>query len=216
MKDIIAKILIDSLGRETVDKFVENENGDLARVETISLEALAEEIVDTLKKRGDDYISQVARTAPTVAAGLEEAEEKKREKQRLIRIINVGIDCADLPDATAMAIIDAGFRDANQTRKKFAGEIKKILHPDEWGTPDERWRPESEFALMVDELARTNDCPYQFRIAPNCFVCGKINNVKVPCPEMLDFRACGRYPFKMRDQIIEEQVKHDGGKNDEI
>ena len=31
-----------------------------------------------------------------------------------------------------------------------ADALKKMLNPKEWGTPDERWRPESEFAQLID------------------------------------------------------------------
>lgn len=31
-----------------------------------------------------------------------------------------------------------------------ADKIKKYMHMDDFGTPDERWMPESEFAALVD------------------------------------------------------------------
>lgn len=52
MNKEISRILIDKIGRETVDRFIEDEGGDLTRVETISLEAVAEEIADALIKQG--------------------------------------------------------------------------------------------------------------------------------------------------------------------
>lgn len=30
------------------------------------------------------------------------------------------------------------------------------LHREDWGTPDERWRPESEFGMMLDALPTEN------------------------------------------------------------
>lgn len=30
-----------------------------------------------------------------------------------------------------------------------ADKLEQFLHPDEWGTPDECWRPESEFGKIV-------------------------------------------------------------------
>lgn len=63
MDKLIAEILIDKIGRETVDKFIEDDKGNLAGVATLSLEALAEEIADTLKKQGYGDIREWATKA---------------------------------------------------------------------------------------------------------------------------------------------------------
>lgn len=47
-------------------------------------------------------------------------------------------------------------------------QIEQYLHREEHGTPDERWRPESEFARIIDcipsadvvEIVRCKDCEY--------------------------------------------------------
>ena len=47
-----------------------------------------------------------------------------------------------------------------------ADMLKKFLHEEDFETPDERWRPESEFAKMIDacqtvdavEVVRCSDC----------------------------------------------------------
>ena len=61
MKDIIANILIDKIGRENVSKFIEDEGGEVVETATISLEALAEEIADTLNKQGYGDTKQAVR-----------------------------------------------------------------------------------------------------------------------------------------------------------
>lgn len=33
-------------------------------------------------------------------------------------------------------------------------ELKKYLHTEDFGTPDERWKPESEFCAIIDELIK--------------------------------------------------------------
>lgn len=38
--------------------------------------------------------------------------------------------------------------------KEFADQLKKCLHTDDFGTPDECWKPESDFAYIVDYLAK--------------------------------------------------------------
>lgn len=49
-----------------------------------------------------------------------------------------------------------------------ADALKKFLHEEDFETPDERWRPESEFAKMIEyaptvdavEAVRCKDCKY--------------------------------------------------------
>lgn len=38
--------------------------------------------------------------------------------------------------------------------KEFAERLKSYLHQDDFGTPDEYWKPESEFANMIDNLLK--------------------------------------------------------------
>lgn len=38
--------------------------------------------------------------------------------------------------------------------KEFAEKLKACLHTDDFGTPDERWRPESEYANIIDDLVK--------------------------------------------------------------
>lgn len=47
----MAKVLIDLLDRETVDKFIENEKGDLVRIETYSLASVAEALYNAGYRR---------------------------------------------------------------------------------------------------------------------------------------------------------------------
>lgn len=35
---------------------------------------------------------------------------------------------------------------------KDVEKLEPFLRRDEWGTPDERWRPESEFGALIDAL----------------------------------------------------------------
>lgn len=49
-----------------------------------------------------------------------------------------------------------------------AGKLKEYLHEEDFNTPDERWRPESEFASMIDatptadvaEVVRCKECKH--------------------------------------------------------
>ena len=38
--------------------------------------------------------------------------------------------------------------------KEFAERVKSYLHQDDFETPDERWKPESEFATLIDNLVK--------------------------------------------------------------
>lgn len=42
-----------------------------------------------------------------------------------------------------------------------ADTLERFLHRDEWGTPDERWRPESEFGQFVDGIPTAYVVPMQ-------------------------------------------------------
>lgn len=52
---------------------------------------------------------------------------------------------------------------------------------------------------------RQNDCPLQL-LVDGKWICGKISEVNVDCPDMSDFRACGDYPYKKRRAIIDEII----------
>ena len=41
-----------------------------------------------------------------------------------------------------------------QAVKEFAERLKKYLHTEDFDTPDERWKPESEFCAIIDELIK--------------------------------------------------------------
>ncbi len=50
---------------------------------------------------------------------------------------------------------------------------------------------------------RQNDCPFQLEVNGEWF-CGKITDANVVCPDTIDFRACGDYPYKKRRKMVEE------------
>lgn len=67
-------------------------------------------------------------------------------------------------------------------------------------------------ALGTDKtaFARSNACPLQIYDGGEWF-CGKITDVRVACPEMTDFKACGNYPYKKRKEIYNELARTGGG-----
>lgn len=74
-----------------------------------------------------------------------------------------------------------------------ADMLKKFLREEDFGTPDERWRPESEFAKMIDacktvdvvEVVRCKDCdvPHNKRTG-----CPNLNGM-IPPPEFFCARG---------------------------
>ena len=40
-----------------------------------------------------------------------------------------------------------------------AEKLERFLNREEWGTPDERWRPESEFGAIVDAIPTADVAP---------------------------------------------------------
>lgn len=41
-----------------------------------------------------------------------------------------------------------------QAKIDVLNELKKYLHTEDFDTPDERWKPESEFCALIDELVK--------------------------------------------------------------
>lgn len=94
-----------------------------------------------------------------------------------------------------------------------ADKIRSFLRPDEWKTPDERWRPESEFGAIVEAISPADVEPVRHghwikydRYAVDsdgepvlkigeeyeCSLCGRIEGKKEPychCGAKMDGRA---------------------------
>ena len=61
-----------------------------------------------------------------------------------------------------------------------ADKLEQFLHRDEWGTPDECWRPEHEFGKFIDVLSTADvreNVKGEWIREPNCYyrcsVCGE-------------------------------------------
>ena len=59
-----------------------------------------------------------------------------------------------------------------------ADVLRKFLHEDDFDTPDERWKPESEFAKMIDALPTVD---IKTEVAREIFaeIEGKLRHTKV-------------------------------------
>ena len=44
--------------------------------------------------------------------------------------------------------------EVKQAKIDVLNELKKYLHTEDFDTPDERWKPESEFCAIIDELIK--------------------------------------------------------------
>ena len=44
--------------------------------------------------------------------------------------------------------------DIRQAQIDVLNKLKKYLHIEDFGTPDERWKPESEFCAIIDNLIK--------------------------------------------------------------
>ena len=69
-----------------------------------------------------------------------------------------------------------------------ADKLKEYLHREDFYTPDERWKPESEFVNMIDatptadveEVVRCKDCKSVFHDKEtNLYWCAKMNGKSV-------------------------------------
>lgn len=70
-----------------------------------------------------------------------------------------------------------------------AEQLKQILKPSEWGTPDERWIPEHEIGAMLDYFPSADVVevrhgrwlqPYHNRQYKKCSVCESVFSVNLP------------------------------------
>lgn len=65
-----------------------------------------------------------------------------------------------------------------------AEKLERFFKRDEWGTPDERWRPESEFGRFVDTVPTEDVAPFvhahwihdgsQWKYSFICSNCGQL------------------------------------------
>ena len=44
--------------------------------------------------------------------------------------------------------------DIRQAQIDVLNKLKKYLHTEDFDTPDERWKPESEFCAIIDKLIK--------------------------------------------------------------
>ena len=78
-----------------------------------------------------------------------------------------------------------------------ADVLKNFLHEEDFGTPDERWKPESEFAAMID-FAPTVDAALVVR-CKNCRHSESYYPVKAKGEEY--------YPLEHRCMMIDRVVR---------
>lgn len=65
--------------------------------------------------------------------------------------------------------------------------VENWLHRDVWGTPDERWRPESEFGAMIDALPKFEI--HENKITYDQFVCEICGSTQPGAVAVEDLRA---------------------------
>lgn len=70
----------------------------------------------------------------------DKCEELRNEKWNAQDVLDCYFD--EMPNKIKQAKIDV------------LNELKKYLHPEDFDTPDERWKPESEFCAIIDELIK--------------------------------------------------------------
>lgn len=82
-------------------------------------------------------------------------------------------------------------------------DVMKLFKPEEWGTPDERWRPESEFGLLINTIPSA-DVVENVRLSPITTV---TDNKPTEWVEVVRCRECihnGSFdtdcPFGWRDE----------------
>lgn len=136
----LEQTLWDILGREYIDKYCEDKNGNLVSVSSISVEDIAEELVNAGYGDVSEYKAEI--------------EDLKDEIIYLERKIAIRDNA--LKDRDKAIEMLEGKQDTIVKRAKIdmLNKLKKYLHTEDFDTPDERWKPESEFCAIIDELVK--------------------------------------------------------------
>ena len=85
------------------------------------------------------YIAELQAEIESLQRQLHNSKLHEKECYEARRVLSMGID-HDRVMTRAEAI------------KEFAERLKSYLHQDDFNTPDERWKPESEIANLIDQL----------------------------------------------------------------
>ena len=131
------------------ETLIESGYGDVSEYKA-EIERLRQEVRDT-DKMARNTIEQYKNNYDNA---FERLKAQEREIERLQADLDHQIDATN--DAENLA--DHLKHDLDKARKQaqidVLNKLKKYLHTEDFDTPDERWKPESEFCAIIDKLIK--------------------------------------------------------------
>lgn len=116
---------------ETTLGYVQGRHGNV--IKTVDTIIIARDIVEAGYGDVSEYKAEIERLQ-------DKCEELRNEKWDAQD--DLDCYCDEMPNKIKQAKIDV------------LNELKKYLHTEDFDTPDERWKPESEFCAIIDELIK--------------------------------------------------------------
>lgn len=124
------KQIIDERVETTLGQ-VQGRHGNV--IKTVDTVIIARDIVNAGYGDMSEYKAEIERLK-------DKCEELRNEKWNAQD--DLDCYCDEMPNKIKRAKID------------MLNELKKYLHTEDFDTPDERWKPESEFCAIIDELVK--------------------------------------------------------------
>lgn len=100
----------------------------------------AERLIESGYGDVSEYKAEIERLKAENKQLEEQVEEQRNEKWDAQD--DLDCYCDEMPNKVKQAQIDV------------LNELKKYLHTEDFDTPDERWKPESKFCAIIDELIK--------------------------------------------------------------
>ena len=137
------------LYKEYAERLIESGYGDVSEYKA-EIERLRQEVRDT-DKMARNTIEQYKNNYDNA---FERLKAQEREIQSL-REANIDLkeELYELHDELDIARAKKD-KTIKQTQIDLLNKVKKYLHTEDFDTPDERWKPESEFCAIINELIK--------------------------------------------------------------
>lgn len=131
--------------KQIIDERVETTLGQVQGrhdnvIKTVDTVIIARDIVNAGYGDVSEYKAEIERLKAENKQLEEQVEEQRNEKWDAQD--DLDCYCDEMPNKVKQAKIDV------------LNELKKYLHTEDFDTPDERWKPESEFCAIIDKLIK--------------------------------------------------------------
>lgn len=102
----------------------------------------------------DDIKSALSKISSTAHKGLQTTKHKDMEAYYDGQLSVIGIIGYIIQNGEQAEVKMKTEQEIKQAQIDVLNKLKKYLHTEDFDTPDERWKPESEFCAIIDELIK--------------------------------------------------------------